>query len=270
VIGSDNDGGIVQLAGVFEEINDAAEILVVVHDPGIMIFDHLFQRSGIVVGQNRRADFIIGFGERAGFAGITFQVVIERGGLGNGDAVVEIEMPARAIKRSVRREGIEQKTKRFFAFLLEPRQRLVGHDVVEITFVALGLGIFAADSFNQKRVVVIGATVEAEVIIPMAIAQSAIDVRFAEKSDFVAGLVKELGDERYRVRDRPVPGRGAAGASGGFVANRAGRVGIESGQQAGARRQAKRIGHERVFESHSFAANPVHVWRFDNGMPGAA
>jgi len=93
VVGAVDDGGVVHLVGGFEVGEDAAHVFVDGDYAGVVVLAELFEGADGVLGVDG-ADLVVGVNEGFGFAGVALEVVVEGGRLGDGDAVVEIEMAA--------------------------------------------------------------------------------------------------------------------------------------------------------------------------------
>ena len=97
VVGGEHDGGIVELAHIGKRLEQLAHVLVGGDDPGVVVLDHFLQGAGAIAFGLRapdiRSDAVVGLGECARLAGVSLQVVVEGGGLGDRDAVIQIQKP---------------------------------------------------------------------------------------------------------------------------------------------------------------------------------
>jgi len=101
VVGAVDDGGVVHLMSGFEVREDAAHVFIDGDEAGVVVLAELFERANGVL-RVEGANLVVGVDEGFGFAGVAFEVVVECGWLGDGDAVVEIEMAACAEEGCVR------------------------------------------------------------------------------------------------------------------------------------------------------------------------
>ena len=208
------------------------------------------------------ADLVFGVDEALGFAGVAFEVVVEGGGLGDGDAVVEVEVAARAEEGLVRGDEPDEEAEGLVAaILIEPGEGLIGGEVVGIDVEVLLLRADGAvASLLEERVgVVVAGVVVAEVVVPVTVFDAVVHVDLAEDGDLVAGLLEEVGEERNVGRERlaeVLVGEGAGGA------------GVHAGERGGAGGSAEGVGAEGVVEAHAFDADAVVIGGLEDGMAG--
>src|SRR5665213_860139 len=85
--------------------------------------------------------------------------------------------------------------------LVEPRQRLVRHQIVRVfIFISHGLTNDALASLPESWEVVIRyCGVESEVIVPISLPDTLLHMHLADDRDLISGLVKEIG-KNWNVR----------------------------------------------------------------------
>ena len=121
----------------------------------------------------------------------------------------------------------------------------------------------AVAAFDEPGFVVVGGgSVEAEVVVPVAVFDAVADVGFAEHRGLVAGVVEEVGEE------------GDVGGEwgGGYllVVECAGGARPEAGESRGAGGCAEGVGAEGVAEADTLAADAILVWGLEDGMASDA
>jgi len=263
VVGAVDDGGVVHLVGGFEVCEDAADVFVDGDEAGVVVLAELFERADGVLCVEC-ADLVVGVDEGLGFAGVALEVVVEGGRLGDGDAVVEIEMAAGAEEGCVRGLVPEAEAEGLVAVVFfQPGDGLVGDDVVGVAVVCFFGIVDAVAAFDEAGLVVVGGGgVEAEVVVPVAIFDAIADVGFAEHRGLVAGVVEEIGE------DGDVGWQWGGGYL--FVVECAGGAGPEAGKSCCAGRGAESVGAEGVAEADALAADAVLVRSLEDGMAGDA
>ena len=122
------DGRVVQLALLFEAREDAADILIHIDQPRVVVLRGLFERAR-AVRRGSRPNLVVCLVERLRLAGVAFQIVIEGGGLWNRNAVVEIEVPPGTEEVSMRRSGTRGGRQKG----LSPRSLLIHSSALSVT-----------------------------------------------------------------------------------------------------------------------------------------
>ena len=97
----------------------------------------------------------------------------------------------------------------------------------------------------------------AEVVIPVTLFDTVGNMHLAEDGDLVAGLAKNVGEERNIGRQRNFEM---------LVGERAGRARVHAGERNCACRRAESIGAEGILKEHALAADAVVIGRFQNGI----
>src|ERR1039458_5049787 len=149
-----------------------------------------------------RADLVFSIDKTLGLTGIAFQIVIEGSRFRNAYTVIQIEVTSWAEERFVWCDKPDQQAERLIAaVLLQPCECAINRQVVGIDIViALFRSDLSLSTFLEKRIrVVIGGTIVAEVIVPIALFNAIANMYFAENRYLVAGLAKDVGNN-WNVR----------------------------------------------------------------------
>jgi len=208
------------------------------------------------------ADLVFGCDEALGFAGVSLQIVVEGEGLGNGDAVVEIEMTARAEEGFVRSDEPDEDAEGLVAAIpIDPLEGFVGGEVVGIDVVVLQLGAdgAVASLFEERAFVVVAGIIVAEVVVPVALFDAVVHMDLAEDGDLVSSLLEEVSEERNVGRQRRAQV---------LVGERAGGAGVHAGERRSTGRSAERIGAEGIVEAHALGSDAVVIGGSQDGMTG--
>ena len=182
MIGSEEHHGVIKLAQVGERLEDLADVVVRIHDARIIVLDDFLERPRAIAARPtvlgiRAADFVIGVGEGAGFSGISLQVIVKRGGLGNRHAVVQIQITPRPEEGSMGRLEPQAKTEGLFALLFHPPNGPIRNQIVDITLESLRWLHFSIRALvNDRPKIIRGRPGKTEIIVPIALA---VDLRCA-------------------------------------------------------------------------------------------
>src|SRR5581483_5452041 len=177
-------------------VEHAADVFIHGDESGIVVLYEFFERTGIIIAENGRSNFVVGIRKGARLARITFKIVVKRIWLRNRYPVIKIQMAACSIKRSVRRRPPEQQTKWLFAFFFEPREGAIRYKIVDITGVSIRTCDISASALPHDRMIVIGPRrIVAEIVIPASIARSISNVGLSKQRDLVAGFLQQIREE---------------------------------------------------------------------------
>src|ERR1039457_2059122 len=147
------------------------------------------------------------------------------------------------------------------AIFVQPRQRSIDGQIVGIHIAIL---LLRPDRplapFLEKWIgVVIRGIVVAEIIIPITIFNTVRRVHLSEDGNLIAGLVKNVSEERNVGRQRKIEM---------LVGERSRRTRIHARESCRTRRSTESVGAEGILESHAFAADAVVIGRLQNRIAG--